>query len=468
MASPTLCEKIILTYTSTCVAVSPDSAQIIYGSEEGYITILDYASKAIVISWPNNQRPITSIATNNNFIIVGDDKGRVYIYDKTRKIINEAGIAALKRAGGPLPPLFNEPIHILKKAHKGSVRKIIITQDNFISISGNQVVVWQMNNLASRILETNGDIGSIISLALGPAINASPNERLILVGTDQGFVCAWRWKQDGFIMEEAIVWRPHTNIIKSIAISQTGTIIGSSYDRENNISISKIIFKPGSSNDFVYDITTSVLTGDDDRINNICLSPDNLNFVSGTLNGNLHICNTETGMAFHELEDKIRSIVDVAFAPYGFFVACDNDKSLFICNYPKIMELYTTPEKITNGELKVQLKVLGRQYALLKSKYDYSCVKRKEDSSRFSQEKEDILDERLCKICTLNTVDTVYITCGHTICATCAERLYTQSGRHVCPFCRRESPNVSKLFYNNKYLKYKNKYITLRKQDNNI
>jgi len=467
MASSALCEKINLVYKPTCVVISPDGAQIIYGSDEGYVTILDYATKAIVISFPNNQRPITSIAANNNCIIVGDDKGRLYIYDKTRKIINEAGIAAMKRSGEKLPPLFTDPSHILKKAHMGSVHDIIITPDNlnFISISRNQVIIWQMDNLANRILETLGDIGAIMSVAIGPAINASPNERLILVGTDQGFVCVWRWKQDGFIMEDPIVWRPHNNIIKSIAVSKTGTIIGSSYDRADNISISKIVFKPGPTPDgFVYDITTNILTGHDDRISNTCLSQDNVNFISGTMNGQLHICNTESGIAFCELEDKIRSIVDVAFAPtpVGFFVACDNDKTLFICNYPKLIEPYNTPEKLTNGELRVQLKVLGRQYATLQSKFDYSRVKRKDEIVKFTEEKEAILDERICKICSTNVIDTVYISCGHTICGTCAEQNFLAKRRHECPFCRQISPNVSKLFYNNKYLKYKNKYLELQ------
>ncbi len=74
------------------------------------------------------------------------------------------------------------------------------------------------------------------------------------------------------------------------------------------------------------------------------------------------------------------------------------------------------------------------------------------------------IDEMTCIICLENEKNTSLIPCGHVFCNICTENLIkTQS---TCPYCRSVINGSLKVFlggYYDKYMKYKNKYLKLKK-----
>jgi len=80
---------------------------------------------------------------------------------------------------------------------------------------------------------------------------------------------------------------------------------------------------------------------------------------------------------------------------------------------------------------------------------------------------EDSENRLLCGICNANTKNVVF-NCGHSICSDCNSKL----PKRECPFCRKPITSIGPLYiggngnkndYKQKYLKYKNKYLELKK-----
>ena len=70
-----------------------------------------------------------------------------------------------------------------------------------------------------------------------------------------------------------------------------------------------------------------------------------------------------------------------------------------------------------------------------------------------------------CPICNEHIRNIRIVPCGHTICIECAQRIITEtSGRKRCPVCNSDRGGFKKAFYA-KYLKYKTKYLELKKQN---
>jgi hypothetical protein len=65
-----------------------------------------------------------------------------------------------------------------------------------------------------------------------------------------------------------------------------------------------------------------------------------------------------------------------------------------------------------------------------------------------------------CPVCQENIKD-IRLTCGHMVCNMCATRLRDLNQK--CPMCRKDITSMDKVYYNKKYLKYKNKYLSLKK-----
>ncbi len=74
---------------------------------------------------------------------------------------------------------------------------------------------------------------------------------------------------------------------------------------------------------------------------------------------------------------------------------------------------------------------------------------------------EDYNDRLTCPVCMANKVNTVLMPCGHLVCSTCAPRLITENG-HRCPKCSLGFSTMHNIYYK-KYLKYKNKYLALKR-----
>ncbi len=78
-----------------------------------------------------------------------------------------------------------------------------------------------------------------------------------------------------------------------------------------------------------------------------------------------------------------------------------------------------------------------------------------EDENELRILNEQIITQSTCSICTIRVVN-IKIDCGHLFCINCAINLTE------CPLCRTPIDNYSKI-YLKKYLKYKNKYLKLKK-----
>ena len=65
-------------------------------------------------------------------------------------------------------------------------------------------------------------------------------------------------------------------------------------------------------------------------------------------------------------------------------------------------------------------------------------------------------EDLVCCICYENQINTVLMGCGHMLCSTCAVKV------RECPKCRKKIVSRHNIFFN-KYLKYKQKYIKLKK-----
>jgi hypothetical protein len=68
---------------------------------------------------------------------------------------------------------------------------------------------------------------------------------------------------------------------------------------------------------------------------------------------------------------------------------------------------------------------------------------------------ENIINQSTCSICLIRVVN-IKIDCGHLFCSNCVINIYE------CPLCTRQIDSLSKI-YLKKYLKYRNKYIFLKK-----
>ena len=78
---------------------------------------------------------------------------------------------------------------------------------------------------------------------------------------------------------------------------------------------------------------------------------------------------------------------------------------------------------------------------------------------------EDYKEMMECPICNKHIRNIRIVPCGHTICIECAQRIITEtSGRKRCPVCNSDREGFKKAFYA-KYLKYKTKYLELKKQN---
>ncbi len=76
---------------------------------------------------------------------------------------------------------------------------------------------------------------------------------------------------------------------------------------------------------------------------------------------------------------------------------------------------------------------------------------------------EDYNSRLTCPVCMTNKVNTVLMPCGHLICSTCAPRLTTENGgNNRCPRCNLGFRTMHNIYYK-KYLKYKNKYLALKR-----
>ena len=85
----------------------------------------------------------------------------------------------------------------------------------------------------------------------------------------------------------------------------------------------------------------------------------------------------------------------------------------------------------------------------------------KEIVDQTNNEQEDRNDKETCKVCLVNKRSHVVLPCGHyCLCKVCAEEINKTTRQ--CPICRTEDVSFKKL-YENKYLKYKMKYLKLKK-----
>jgi hypothetical protein len=69
-----------------------------------------------------------------------------------------------------------------------------------------------------------------------------------------------------------------------------------------------------------------------------------------------------------------------------------------------------------------------------------------------------------CPICNINIRNIRIVPCGHTLCKECAEKIIETTGKKRCPICNSNREGFKKAFYA-KYLKYKMKYLKLKKQN---
>ncbi len=78
-----------------------------------------------------------------------------------------------------------------------------------------------------------------------------------------------------------------------------------------------------------------------------------------------------------------------------------------------------------------------------------------EDEEEMTRFNEQIINQSTCSIC-LNSVVNIRIDCGHLFCSNCVINL------NECPFCRTQITSLGNI-YLKKYLKYRNKYMLLKK-----
>jgi hypothetical protein len=95
-----------------------------------------------------------------------------------------------------------------------------------------------------------------------------------------------------------------------------------------------------------------------------------------------------------------------------------------------------------------------------------SDIKDQLDLARSPKSKE----QMTCGICYVRPKDTVVTPCGHTFCNQCITRVNSNPrvGQRICPLDRTPIVSLHRFIlggYKSKYLKYKQKYFALKKQN---
>jgi len=68
-----------------------------------------------------------------------------------------------------------------------------------------------------------------------------------------------------------------------------------------------------------------------------------------------------------------------------------------------------------------------------------------------------------CPVCMNNVKSFRFSPCGHMACKSCIREMRSR-GDYQCPVCRNQYNSVDRVYFN-KYLKYKNKYLQLKKNN---
>ena len=128
-------------------------------------------------------------------------------------------------------------------------------------------------------------------------------------------------------------------------------------------------------------------------------------------------------------------------------------------NVHQLMSLPTTPVNLPQ----VHSPVFGedRSYSIINHRALPSHINPADISVKPIEDTKtcELLNRITCKVCYINEIDTV-LNCGHMFCGRCVETIV--QGDSKCPECR--TPITSKIKNNyNKYVKYKNKYMLLKK-----
>lgn len=442
-----------------------DDKYIITGYNEGIITVFDRGNAEMVASWINlTNANISALFVNDNLLYVGNEKGDINVYDLSRTMtftipLPHHSITTSEVVRGVAGKLISEPVQTNKKSHSSRVISFAYFSDksHYVSYSSKKIIIWNSTTLEQMKVD-------IIQIITSVAVNKVNDDYMILVGTNDGSILAYKMEltqpNSYTIFPAYNTWKPHSTKVSSILILSSGSIISSSIASKNSICISTCVFLPPQAQaipTLEATITMQQLNVNM-SINTMTVSSDDAYLIFASDNY-IYIYEIATQQLFWEMS-AVNQVKSIVFQNNKFIATSDD--SIYVCDFEKIIANFDTPDKKIAGVSKVRVNSLERQVEQLMKLRKGEHAKYADKKKQLEEYEETQREKNMCIICLEPGADNLFFECGHLMHHNCGNEAIRFS--HECPRCRdrRILRRPIKVFYEQKYLKYKQKYMELK------
>ena len=303
----------------TSVAVSPDGARIVSGSDDGSVRVWDAKAARCVAVLEGHSNAVTSVAfaPDGGRILSGSEDRSVRVWDAMAGCC----VAVLEGHAGVVTSVAFAPdgARIVSGAWDNSVRvwdakaarcvavleghsnwvtSVAFSPDGGRIVSGSydrSVRVWDAK-AARCVAVLEGHSGGVNAVAF------APDGARIVSGAWDNSVRVW----DAKAARCVAVLEGHSDWVASVAFAPDGgRIVSGSYDRSVRVWDAKAAR------------CVAVLEGHSSLIASVALSPDGARIVSGSSDKSVRVWDAKAACCVAVLEGHSRWVTSVAFAPDG-------------------------------------------------------------------------------------------------------------------------------------------------------
>jgi len=162
------------------------------------------------------------------------------------------------------------------------------------------------------------------------------------------------------------------------------------------------------------------------------------------------------------VNERIKGIITYKLQNGNFNIFLDNKNEISVVSSDNLVHIYITDSHddiVNRGRKRYEINHQITEQSTQEKDDLIQQLQKLRTEKKESENKLEQLNKRLtCPVCMTNNSDMVF-GCGHLICSECLPKM-AYNGKQ-CPICRNVSNINPQSIYYKKYLKYKNKYLSL-------